>query len=351
MKKEFLISVMLTCAAAPPLPAQDLPCQAAYAHALELYNAGNLDECLADIHALDSTCVNDPAGKERMLMLKAVVLFRSDSMDLMRSTLEQLLRTTRHPAITSTDPLIVDHYPVWASYNEDVKPKFKKDQGRLRAGAFFTSLRNIVDAGTKAPVLEGDGVLEYQGSTTVASGATVEWEIIPNLSARLSGTYEHMAFTAKSATLSYAEDLEHRGTSIGLKKAFWLGRSPWVPYAMLRGGYGRVISCRAEVGRNGDGLRYLAPKTVDRLDQRTRNQMWIGGGAGVGRKLGSLIVYVEGAFDLALMDMTKKNVPYVESELLTNYYYVDAPLRLHKFGLTLGVQYVLQYHRHNRLYP
>lgn len=330
--------------------AQDPYCQEKYQRAQAKYDKGQLIACLADLDTISAKCANDQVLLEQVLLLRAVVEFRLDSIGAMNRSLEQLQRNSRHPAITNTDPLIVDHYGVWAVYNEDVRVKFRKDHGMTRVGLLMSSLSSVPELGTPVPVFEGDAPLTYHGGSTLGFTGFIERDMIPNLSLRLSGTYDHLAYFADSPTQQYTEHLEYIGASLALKKAFWMDRSPWVPHVLVRFAWGGLLDADARIERFGDGLRYAPERSMDRVDQRAFGQHWVGAAVGIGRKLGSFIVHMEISYDRSLKDVTLPDVTYVESELLTNYYFKDTPFRLHKIGLGVGVQYILKYHSHNRIY-
>ncbi|MBK7268016.1 MAG: hypothetical protein IPI07_00350 [Flavobacteriales bacterium] len=106
----------------------------------------------------------------------------------------------------------------------------------------------------------------------------------------------------------------------------------------------------ADIERTGDGLRFLAPKSVERASERKTEQIAVGGGLGVGYKVGHVVLFVEGHYRYALDRITKDEPTYTESELLTNYYWVDGKFSLSGGGVAIGLQYVLRYHPNNRIF-
>ena len=351
MKRAVLTLVLPVLCASQVLAQLPPDCSAVYDRALALYDDGRLNECLVQLKMLDNGCVINAQERDRALQLRAVTELRLDSIAALHRSLEQMLRNQRHPSISPGDAMVSDHYAVWTSYDEVVRQRFKKDQGRSRAGVFVTGQRSAPEVGAQIIILEGDEPLDYRGGTDLAAGAAFEWDMVPNLAVRIVGKYEQLSYSASSPTRSYSEGLDLFGLSLGLKQMFWLRRTPWVPYALVHFERGAILGARADIERQGDGLRYLPTRSIERIDQREQVQLWAGGGIGLGRKVQSLVFYAEVSFNLALRDLTLPGLTYVESELLTNYYFVDAPVRLHKYGLTAGVQYVLKYHGKNRFYP
>ena len=69
------------------------------------------------------------------------------------------------------------------------------------------------------------------------------------------------------------------------------------------------------------------------------------------RRANKMLTRAEARYRRALGTFTREGATYVESELLTNYYWLDRPTTIHSLGISIGAQYVLRYHKQNRIYP
>lgn len=334
-------------------------CEQAYGNAKALYDDGRLPQSLLQLDSLCISCRKDKDQLQRILFLRALIEARNDATDAMRSSFEQLFRNDRRYVLKPYDPLIVGQAvkeDMYATYEKlagsrDVGPgQLRKDHGQWRVGLYGQGHQSLLDVGTVSKIFEGDALPKYTGLNGWEAGVIMEWDVIPNLALRVSGGWSVWSYEAKSSTVRYKENLTIVPVSLGLKKMFWIKDSPWVPYLVAEGIYGQVLNADATIERSGDGLRFLAPKTVDRVDERTAEQLWVAGAVGVGYKVNSVILSVEGHYRYALSDLTKEDAGYTESELLTNYYWVDDPLTLSGMGVTVGIQYVLRYHSKNRIY-
>ena len=335
-------------------------CQQSYETALGFYQDDRRYESLRILDSLVGQCRADKDQQQRILFLKAVIEARNDSIKAMRRTMEQLFRHDRHYVLKPYDPLI-DQLPVkddiYDTYEALVGSrsygpgKLRKDHGQWRIGVFGAGHRAVLDLGPARPVLAGDGIPAYEGGYGWEAGASMEWDILPNLAVRASAAYGVVDYGATSPTISYTERLSLVPLSAGLKKMFWIGDHSVVPYVAVEGTFAPLIGADAEIARSGDGLRYLAPKSLDRSAQRAPEQFAACGVIGMGRKLGNTVVFIEGRYRHALQRLTVDGATYAESELLTNYYWLDRKTTLHTISVAVGMQFVLRYHRHNRIYP
>ncbi len=335
-------------------------CEQAYGVAKELYDAGRLFESLRRLDSLVPECREDKDQQQRILFLKAVIEAQNDSVKAMRRSMEQLFRNDRRYVLKPYDPLIVQlpaKTEIFDTYerllgSRSVGPGLlRKDHGQWRAGISFAAQRALLDLGPARPVFEGDQLPTYDGGYGWEAGLNMEWDVRPNLAVRGAITWSVLDLDASSPSVSYKERVSTVPVVIGLKKMFWLGGLPWVPYVVAEGTYAPVVAVDAEIARSGDGLRFLAPKSLDRKGQREGEQIYAGGALGLGRKLGNVVIYFEVRYRHALKGLTKEDTDYAESGLLTNYYWLDRSTTMHSAGLVLGAQYVLRYHRNNRIYP
>jgi hypothetical protein len=354
---------LMLLVAAPSLVARAqedaVSCEQSYGIALGLYQDDRRFESLHILDSLVKECHEDPDQQQRILFLKAVIEARNDSVKAMRRTMEQLFRNDRHYVLKPYDPLI-DQLPVkeeiFNTYerlmgSRDKGPgQLRKDHGQWRVGVYGAAQRALLEMGEPRPVFADDLAPDYEGGYGWEAGANMEWDVLPNLAVRAAAAWSVVDYDATSPTITYKERISMVPISIGVKKMFWLGDRAWVPYVLAEGSYAPLISAEADIARSGDGLRYLQPKSLDRGSQRASEQFSAGGAIGVGRKLGSTILYIEGRYRHALGTINLDDATYTESELLTNYYWLDRTTTLHSMSLNIGVQYVLRYHRQNRIY-
>lgn len=335
-------------------------CEQQYMIALGSYEADNRLESLRILDSLVHECRQDKDQQQRILFLKAVIEASNDSIPAMRRTMERLFRNDRHYVLKPYDPLI-DRLPVKSEIfntyeglmgSHDKGPgKLRKDHGQWRAGVFGAPQRTLLEMGAARPVFAGDEEPEYEGGYGWEAGVNMEWDVLPNLALRASATWSVADYEATSSTVTYSERISSAPISLGVKKMFWIGDLPLVPYVVAEGTYAPLISADAEIARSGDGLRYLDAKSLDRAAQRASEQFAVGGAVGVGRKFGNTVFYFEGRYRHALASINVDGAVYTESELLTNYYWLDRATTMHGLSLNIGLQFVLRYHRQNRIYP
>ena len=335
-------------------------CEQSYENALGLYQDDRRFESLSILDSLVGKCREDKDQQQRILFLKAVIEARNDSVKAMRRTMEQLFRNDRHYVLKPYDPLI-DQLPVKSEIfntyeglmgSRDKGPgKLRKDHGQWRAGVFGSAQRAFLEMGAERPVFAGDEPPVYEGGFGWDAGVHMEWDVLPNLAVRASAAWSVADYDATGPTINYKERISVVPISIGLKKMFWIGDLSLVPYVAAEGTFAPLISAEAEIARSGDGLRYLAPKSIVRTNERGDGQAAVAGIVGIGRKLGNTVVYVEGRYRHALDRIDRYDEVYTETELLTNYYWLDRKTTMHSLALTVGVQFVLRYHRQNRIYP
>lgn len=353
--------IMLLLAGAPWVArAQDaVSCEEAYNIAVGLYADDRLVEGLHLLDSLTLTCTQDRGQMARVLFLKAVIEARNDSVKAMRSSMERLFRNDRRYVLSPYDPLIVkipqkerifDTYEGLIGARGKGPGLLRKDHGQWRAGFHAGIQRSVLDLGPEEKVFEDDPLPAYESRYGWQAGADMRWDLIPNLAVRASAGWSVMDYEATSSVINYRERVSLVPISLGLEKKFWIGEQAWVPHVFLEGTWSGVISCDVDIARSGDGLRYLPPKSLDRSAERRSSQASIDGGIGVGRKLGHTVLVLEARYQHAFRSLTLEDVRYTETELLTNYYWLDRSVTLHALSVTLGVQYVLKYHRQNRIF-
>ncbi len=330
-----------------------------YGTALGLYEDERLLESLDLLDSLAGVRTEDRQQHQQVLFLKAVIEARMDSIAAMRRSIERLFRNDRRYVLRPYDPLIAKipvKEEIYNTYERLVGGPtegpglLKKDHGQWRAGVHGTVQRSMVELGPEQEVFEGDPQPSYEGRYAWQAGVDMRWDVIPNLAVRASAGWSVMDYAATSDVMNYRERVSQVPLSLGLEKKFWIGDQPWVPHVFVDGTWSSVVSCEVDIARSGDGLRYLHPMSLDRSAERRTTQASIGGGIGVGRKLGHTVLIIEGGYQHALQTITLPDGGYTESEVLTNFYWLDRSVSLHAFTVSLGVQYVLKYHRQNRIY-
>lgn len=350
-----ILSVSLPCSAQN----EAVNCDQVYGTAMGLYEDERLLESLGLLDSLAGVCTEDRQQLQQVLFLKAVIEARIDSINAMRRTMERLFRNDRGYVLRPYDPLIAKipvKEEIYTTYERLVGGPtegpglLKKDHGQWRAGVHGSLLRSELELGPEEQVFEEDPQPGYKGRYGWEAGGDMRWDVIPNLAVRASAGWSVMDYSATSDVITYRERISQVPLTLGLEKKFWIGDQPWVPHVFVEGTWSSVISCDVDIARSGDGLRNLPSKSLDRSAEREGSQTSIGGGAGVGRKLGHTVVVLEGRYKHALGTLTLDDARYTETELLTNYYWLDRSVKLHAFSVSLGVQYVLKYHRLNRIY-
>jgi hypothetical protein len=201
-------------------------------------------------------------------------------------------------------------------------------------------------------VFEADEPYRYGRDLGYEVGAMLEVDVAHNIAVRLSAGYSEHRYTARNNAIRYEENLTTLPLMLGVKKMFWLNeRSPWVPYLVVGATYAPLLEATADIERSGDGVRFLAPKTVDRTSEREQEQLFGSGAIGISYKVGHVVLFAEGQYDLAFGPLMPETPAYSETELLTRYYYVDNQVTLSGFTARLGLQYVIKYHTKNRIHP
>lgn len=335
-----------------PTFGQDAPCLIGYEQALVIYERGDLREALEGLDTLRGQCTSDKEQLHRVLLLSAVAHLRIDSMADMGRDLEAMLRNDRNMELKPYENLIKDHPAVWSTFEEDVRVGFRKDHGRLRAGFSGGVVLPLLMLGDERRVFEADEPFMHSSKVGSEFAALLEYDVAHNIAIRLSGGISQQRYAVRNNAIDYEETLISVPLGFGIKKMFWLGeKSPWVPYLALGATYAPVMEARASISRSGDGVRFLSPKTLDRISERENDQVLGWGALGISYKVGHSVLFLEGQYSHALSELIPEEPSYSETELLTRYYYVDRPLTLSSIVVRAGLMYVVQYHKKNRLHP
>jgi len=329
-------------------------CAQRYDDAKRLYDGGYREECITAITLALDSCMQDREQAGRLLFLKALAEAGEDSLATMHGDLEQLFRTDRGYVIRAYDPLMkgkageADLYGGW----EILQGNLRKDHGRLRAGIQIGIRNPLISVEGDRKVFETDDAYRYGTEVGYDAGVLLEHDVAHNLAIRASGSYSVQGWTARNNAIRYDETLTSVPLFLGLKKMFWLGeRSTWVPYFILGATYAPIIQAKANIERSGDGVRFLAPKTLDRTAERETSQLMGSGVVGVSYKVGHTVLFAEAQYDHAFTPLMLDDPKYSETELLIRYYYVDNVVTLSSVVCRVGVQYVVKYHRKNRINP
>ena len=354
-----LIGVLLAINGSIAAQVDATSCEHDYGTARALYDDGRLNESVKLLDSLLLTCGKDKDQLQRILFLKAVIDARNDSIADMRRGLEQLFRNDRNYTLKPYDPLIVglnikeqlySNYELLAGSRELGPGRLQKDQGLLRAGVLGGVVLPRLDVTTDRVLHEEDGTYSYEVLPGWEAGALLEWDVIPNLALRFSGTYGTARYRARNKSIQYEEQLTSTALSFGIKKMFWLKDSPWVPYVIASGSFMYLLSAQADIERSGDGVKFLDIKSLDRIGEREQEQYLGSGAIGLSRKVGHVVLFVEGRYDHAFTSLTRADAPYSSGELLVQYYHVDNDITMSRIAATAGVQYVVRYHSSNRIY-
>ncbi len=328
-------------------------CAQRYDDAKGLYDSGDRAACIAAINSAMNTCGHDREQAGRLLFLRSLALAGADSLERMRADLERLFRTDRRYVIKAYDPLMkgkpgeADLYGAW----EILHAELGKDLGLFRAGIHIAPRFPMVKVSGDRKVFETDTRFDHTSINGWEAGAQVEYDVLKNVAVRLMASYQSSGYHARNNTIRYDETITTAPVFLGVKKMFWLGaRSPWVPHLMAGATWSRLLSVSADIQRSGDGVRLLAPKTFDRLKERTADQFFFSGAVGASYKVGQMVLFAEGQYDAALTKLTLDSPTYTESELLTRYYYVDNEVTLSGVSVRAGIQYIVKYHKRNRIH-
>jgi hypothetical protein len=328
-------------------------CAQRYDDAKALYDSGDREDCITAITLALDSCKNDREQAGRLLFLKALAEAGQDSLDRMRSDLEQLFRTDRGFVIRAYDPLMkgkageADLYGAW----EILQGTLRKDHGRLRAGIQLGVRSPLLSTAGDLKVFEADDAYRYGTEVGFDAGVLLEYDVAHNVAIRASGSYSRQGWTARNNAIRYDETVTSVPLFLGVKKMFWLSeRSTWVPYFVLGATYAPIIEATANIERSGDGVRFLAPKTVDRTAERETSQILGSGVVGVSYKVGHTVLFAEAQYDHAFTSLMPDDPTYSETELLMRYYYVDNKVTLSGIVGRIGLQYVVKYHRNNRIH-
>lgn len=359
MRWFLILAVLGSCPVVPVMAQEAASCENLYQEALRLYSDAQLviADRLAD--SLERTCTNDRDQMARVLFLRALIAAREDSIAAMRRNLERLFRNDRNHVLKPYDPLLIKipqrdelftDYQLLFGSRELGPGLLRKDHGRFRAGLMAAFVSPQLQVGTDRIVFEDDGPFTLSPDPGWNAGAMVEYDVFPNWALRLVGGVASYGYTARNKAVRYREVLNFYDLNLGLRKSFWFPGARWVPYILAGAGLGALRSAKADIERSGDGVRLLGPLSLDRIDERTRYQYRGIAGVGVAYKVGHTVLSIEGRYEHALEELTLKQAPYTESELLTRYYYVDNDLRISNVSVALGIQYIIRYHKRNRIY-
>lgn len=333
--------------------AQTSACSQRYDDAKNLFDNGDRKGCIELITTSLDSCRGDKEQTGRLLFLKSLAEAGEDSLDHMRSDLEQLFRNDRAFVIRAYDPLMkgkageADLFGAW----EILQGSLQKDHGKIRAGLHVGVREPLVSVEGDRKVYEPDDAYEYGTEVGFDAGAHVEFDIAHNLAIRAAGSYSRQGWTARNKAIRYDETLTSIPLFLGVKKMFWLSeRSTWVPYLMLGATYAPLVEAKANIERSGDGVRFLAPKTLDRTAEREASQVLGAAVAGISYKVGHTVLFAEAQYDHAFSALMPDDPTYSETELLMRYYYVDNKVTLSGIVGRVGLQYVVKYHGKNRIH-
>jgi len=342
------------------LHAQDaLSCETGYQEALRLYKDGQFKSADRWADSLLTICTDDRDQLTRTIFLRTLIAARLDSVHAMQRDLESLFRVDRNYALKPYDPLLIEipqrdelytNYQLLFGSRELGQGKLRKDHGRFRAGLMAGVLYPILEVATNRVVFSEDGPSSYSSKPGWSANVLVEYDIIPNLALRANGGINNMGYEVQNKAVRYEEDLRSYDLSLGLRKSFWIKDLAWVPYLYAGAGIAALQTANAHIERSGDGVRLLGPYDADRIGEREAYQYNVSGGAGFAYKIGHTAITLEGRYTHALTALTLGTAPYTESELLVRYYYADNDLRISQLVMALGVQYIIRYHKRNRIY-
>ncbi len=333
--------------------AQSSGCSQRYDDAKALFDSGNRRGCIERITSAIDSCKGDKEQTGRLLFLKSLAEAGEDQLDPMRRDLEQLFRNDRGFVVRAYDPLMkgeageADLYGAW----EILQGNLRKDHGRLRAGVQIGVRNPLISVEGDRKVFETDDAYRYGTEVGYDAGILLEYDVAHNVAIRAAGSYSRQGWTARNNAIRYDETLTSVPIFLGVKKMFWIGeRSTWVPYFVLGATYAPIIEAKANIERSGDGVRFLAPKTLDRTAERETAQIMGSGVLGVSYKVGHTVLFAEAQYDHAFTALMPDSPTYSETELLMRYYYVDNTVTLSGIVGRVGLQYVVKYHRKNRIH-
>ncbi len=346
--------LLLTALSASSLSHAQQECAQRYDDAKALFDAGDRKACIATITTVLADCHKDRDLSCRLLFLKSLAEAGEDSLERMRSDLEHLFRTDRHYVIKAYDPLMkgkpgeADLYGAWEQLHGDLR----KDLGQWRAGAHLSLVFPLPRSTTDRKVFEDDVPLELAAKAGWEMAAEMEWDVVPNLAVRLTAGYAMIGYEASNNAITYKEAITQAPFSFAMKKMFWLKRSPFVPFASLGAATGWILSDQADIVRDeGSDTRYLKALSVDRLSERRQRQYWGEGSLGVARKTGSAVFSLEVVYNRSFTPITTDDAPYTNTELMSDFYYVDNEIFLDRLTIRVSAQYILAYHSKNRIHP
>ena len=352
----FAGTVLILCG---ELHAQDaLSCESGYQEALRLYKDGELDEADSRADSLLHVCTDDRDQLTRTIFLRTLIAARLDSVHAMQRDLESLFRIDRNYTLKPYDPLLVEipqrdelytNYQLLFGSREFGQGKLRKDHGRFRSGLMASVIFPILEVATNRSVFSEDGPYAYSPKTGWSANAVIEYDIIPNLAVRMNGGIMNMGYSVTNKAVLYQEDLNYYDLSLGLRKSFWIKDLAWVPYLYAGAGVAALRTANANIVRSGDGVRLLGAYELDRKAEREAYQYNACAGVGFAYKVGHTVLSLEARYTHALTTHTSESAPYTESELLVRYYYVDNDLSISNATIAVGIQYIIRYHKKNRI--
>lgn len=359
MHRLLILAAACWCLAVPG-KAQEAGCEKQYQEALRLYKEAQfgIADRLAD--SLSKICTHDRDQMARILYLRVLIAARQDSIDAMHRNLERLFRNDRNYVLKPYDELLMEipkqredvhtAYQLLFGSREMGPGKLRKDHGRFRAGLMASLVFPQLEVATDRVVFDEDGPFALSPEQGWSAGAIVEYDVFPNWALRLGGGIASYGYRATNKAVAYQEELSLLDLTLGIRRSFWLKDSPWVPFLFAGGGLGLLSSADADVDRSGDGVRLLGPLSTDRSNEREQFQYRGIAGVGLAYKVGHTVLSLEGRYEHALTDHTLRDAPYTESELLLLYYYADNDLRISNISVAVGIQYIIRYHKRNRIY-
>lgn len=326
-------------------------CDTELERAAVLLSDGDYEHSRILLDTLIQRCTGDRDLRHRILLLQAATYHELDSLAGMRRSLELMFRNDRHMPIKPYEKEIKDKELVFTTWDEEIRYELRKDHGRFRVGMHLGPRFPLLQTEGERKVFESDEPYDHSTLTGFEAGVHGEFEVLHNSSIHISVSRSTNGYTARNDAIRYEETLTAFPMTASLKRSFWISpRSPWVPWITAGVTYTPITTAKVSIERAGDGVRFLAPKTYDRIAERNADQLLLAGSIGLARKVGHTVLFVEGRYEHALTDLTLDSPSYTETELLTRYYYVDNRAIMHGIIARFGVQYIVKYHSHNRIH-
>lgn len=321
-------------------------CEQNLKQADEFYNAGDYDNCISILESSLNKCSFSKKKKEFAYELLTKAYLEQDNLLNANQSVIGLLKNnpyyeTKENAEHEDFEILVEKFdalPVLSVglRNTLMKPSFKTTK--------VNTVLESVDYGSayqaNKTVLLYYAIAEYGFKKAYSINAD-----FINYKLSLNRTLTNN----KTITLSYLENSSFIEIPVYFKKYFFLAKNVSL-YSALGAGYLRTTKANATIGisyvtediYSGVQSQYTSQESFDVLTQKSSNSYeWLLG-LGGGFRFRGLGIFIDARYTGGLSSLNNSANRYQNSNIVTNYFYVDNAVKMNKYEIGVSISYTLK---------